>query len=158
MSFSVLYTAQNTQLVQPPLDQLIGELNAAFPTGGAGGGGGGAIIGSFAAYTPTVTAGSGTFTSVSATGRWCQIGKLVFFTAEVTITTNGSAASSVNFTLPTTANSDTVFAGREVNITQNALTSVVASGSNVAMTVSYSGTYPGANGYKDLISGCYETQ
>lgn len=56
------------------------------------------------AYTPTVTAGSGTPTLVAAAGLYKRIGKTVFFTITVTVTTKGTAASSMKATLPFTAN------------------------------------------------------
>lgn len=54
------------------------------------------------AWTPTVTAGSGSFTSASGSGRWFQIGKLVFYKVDCTITTVGTGQGCV-FTLPVTA-------------------------------------------------------
>ena len=52
-------------------------------------------------YTPSVTAGAGTFGSVSATGRYKQIGKTVFVSIDVTITTNGTANNYFIVTAPT---------------------------------------------------------
>lgn len=54
----------------------------------------------FTAYTPTVTASSGTFTTVSATARYKRIGKIIFFNGSVTCTTIGSAATRLIVTVP----------------------------------------------------------
>jgi hypothetical protein len=51
-------------------------------------------------YTPTVTAWSGTFGSVSATGRFKQIGKTVFMEADVNIINAGTATSNIMVSLP----------------------------------------------------------
>jgi hypothetical protein len=54
-------------------------------------------------YTPTITAGGGTATTVSATGRYKQVGKVVTVEADITITTVGTATGGLNFSLPTNA-------------------------------------------------------
>ncbi|WP_454626969.1 pyocin knob domain-containing protein [Bradyrhizobium cenepequi] len=64
---------------------------------------------SWTSYTPTVTAGSGTFTSVSATGRYKIIGKTVFLQITVIITTVGTAAGTVNCSLPAAAPAPAAF-------------------------------------------------
>lgn len=67
------------------------------------------------AYTPTVSASSGTATSAAATGRYKQIGKTVHVQAIVTVTTVGTAAGDVNATLPVSA--AFTFGGTSLNIT-----------------------------------------
>lgn len=49
-------------------------------------------------WTPTVSAGSGSFTSVSAAGRYTKIGHRYFCSAIITITTNGTAGSFIQLT------------------------------------------------------------
>lgn len=56
--------------------------------------------GALPTWSPTVTAGSGTFTSVSAVGGYLQIGKAVWFNITITITTAGSAAGNIIIPLP----------------------------------------------------------
>jgi hypothetical protein len=51
-------------------------------------------------YTPTITSGSGTPTTTSASGRYKQIGKTVIVEIIATLTTIGTAAGSVIATLP----------------------------------------------------------
>ena len=56
-------------------------------------------------WTPTVTSSTGSFTTVSATGTYVKIGKQVSVFAYITITTAGTAAGQIDFTLPFTASS-----------------------------------------------------
>lgn len=108
------------------------------------------------ATTPTITSGTGTFTTVSAAGRYQQSGKKVFFTVKVTITTNGTAASYVVIPLPVAPNTSTGFAvsGRADGVSGKALQAKMV-GSNLNV-FNYDGTYPGANGEILIVSGSYE--
>lgn len=109
------------------------------------------------AYTPTITAGSGTFTTVSATGRWKAIGKTVFFQISITITTNGTAATNIVATLPVTSGPGVYAAiGRE-SATQTALDGIIGSASPTISLRKYDSTYPGASGSVCNLSGCYES-
>jgi hypothetical protein len=54
-------------------------------------------------YTPTITAGSGTFTTASGSGRYIRIGTTVHVSVVITITTVGSGSGAVGFTVPTLA-------------------------------------------------------
>jgi hypothetical protein len=106
-------------------------------------------------YTPTVTAGSGSFTTVSASGRYKRIGKLCCVQIDVNITTNGTAAGSVNATLPFTG-----FAGnftgvfRETNVTGTV--GYIGAGGASAAFLSFASGYPGGNGYGLKGSITYE--
>lgn len=51
-------------------------------------------------WTPTITAESGTFTTVSASGSYVKIGKLVSCEIDIAITTAGTASGALYFTLP----------------------------------------------------------
>lgn len=116
----------------------------------------GTSLGAWTAYTPTVTAGTGTFTTVSATGAYVQIGKIVIVRGTVTITTNGTAAATVIATLPITQKTGTVGhgIGREVNATGN--TVLVQCGSTNATMFTVSNGYPGGTGYTIQFSATYE--
>ena len=109
------------------------------------------------AYTPTVTAGTGTFTTVSAVGRYKQIGKVVHFIVTITCTTVGSAASYVLFTLPVTANTTATlgFGGRETAINGSSLGGSLIS-STQAIIQYYNATFPGASGSVLAVGGTYE--
>jgi len=74
----------------------------------------------FAAWTPTFTASSGTFTAVTVNGaRWTQHGKIVHFNTEFTIPTSGTgtASGSIILSLPTNAAYPFCSAGFEYNAT-----------------------------------------
>lgn len=51
-------------------------------------------------YTPTITASSGTISSVSATARYKVVGRLCYFKATVVITSKGTGAGILNVTTP----------------------------------------------------------
>jgi hypothetical protein len=54
------------------------------------------------AYTPTVTASSGSITSVTANGYWLRLGKLVFVSFNFKITNNGTGSGNLQMSLPYT--------------------------------------------------------
>ncbi len=106
-------------------------------------------------FTPTITAASGTFTSVSATGRYKQLGKTIFFNELITVTTNGSAATLILATLPVPATATiTVFYGRAGN-TMKQVQGVSQDSTHIGIE-NYDGTYPGSTGEVIAIAGTYE--
>jgi hypothetical protein len=109
-------------------------------------------------YTPVITAIAGAFTSVSATGRYKQIGKVVYVYIKITITTNGTAATYVLATLPVAAiaaaTATPVICGRATSISGKMLQGIIA-GTTVSI-LNYDGTYPGATGEALVVSGAYE--
>lgn len=111
----------------------------------------------WATYTPTITAGSGAFTTVSATGRWKSIGKTVFFQISITITANGTAATNIVATLPVTSGPGVYAAiGRET-AGQTAIDGIIAAASTTVSIRKYDGTYPGATGAVCNFGGCFES-
>ena len=109
----------------------------------------------WASYTPTVTASSGTFTTVSATGRFKTIGKTVFVQFTVTITTVGTASGLVIASLPATA------AGGSYNLSGNTgggfqLTAAVGAGTNLCTIAKYDGTSAISAGAVLNATGVYE--
>lgn len=109
-------------------------------------------------YTPTLTCTGGTLTTASATGRYKVIGKTTFVTINSTITTLGSCSTALLATLPNTANSGAVLAGREFALTGKVVAGfITGSGTTVSMTF-YDNTLPAANGYVVNVSGVYENQ
>lgn len=107
-------------------------------------------------WTPTVDAGSGSFTTVSGSGRYTKIGRLVYFYAHIVITTNGTAASFVRFTLPFTSAQAFVGYGREIVSTGNSLTVTGTASGTTANILKYDNTYPGGSGYALDVQGHYE--
>lgn len=114
----------------------------------------------FTTYTPVVTAGSGAFTTVSATGRYRRIGKLVFIQITVTITTNGTAATAVIASLPfaslNVAGVRYFLTGCEDAISGTGLDGRIRENSSVVNIVSDANAYPGQNGAVLYLSGFYE--
>ena len=117
-------------------------------------------MGAWTAYTPTVTAQTGTITTYSASGRYRQIGKTVSFQGHVAITNNGTGATAIKITLPVAAqNSYAVVVGKEIAVTGKAVTGQLISNSPaiIYMTFSADNTYPGGTGSNDIyFSGSYE--
>ncbi len=116
------------------------------------------IAKAWTAYTPSISAGTGTFTSVSATGRYLTAGKVTFIQISVTVTTNGSAASFVIATLPVAAGGGSLYvvAGRDHAASGKLLQCFVAAASSNLFILNYDNTYPAVSGSVLHISGCYE--
>jgi hypothetical protein len=102
-------------------------------------------------YTPTVSATGGTFTTVSATGKYTRVGKLCVAQVRVFITTNGTASGQVLASAPFQAKGTFqtwfVGAGREVNAAGFTITPRIAYGDSTFYITKVDGTYPGGNTY-----------
>lgn len=97
-------------------------------------------------YTPTVSAGSGTFTSVSATVNYKCVGKTCFIRGSVTITTNGTAAQYIRLSLPAAVTPiATQSGGARIQQTSQTVTLGMTT-EPAAYLHLYDGTYPGASG------------
>lgn len=107
-------------------------------------------------HSPTVTAGSGTFTTVSGATRYKQIGKTVIFSTTVTITTNGTAATFVQVQLPVTAQAANAAAFSGQRVGDSVMLSSRNNGTGTLVAWTYTGAYPGADGVTLVISGSYE--
>lgn len=116
--------------------------------------------GPLTSYTPTVSAGSGTITTSSATGGYFQWGKLCFVQIAVTITTNGTGASWVIASLPagiTAAAKRFIWAGRASAVSFKMLQGFVDVSATQVLIFNYDNTYPAANGEVLNVSGWIET-
>lgn len=108
-------------------------------------------------YTPTITAGSGTFTTVSAAGAYKDLGKTRFINVRITITTNGTAASYIVVPMPSgTAVRECVVHGRESQTTGKGLVGVMSAATANMLVTFYDSTYPGGSGYILTISAVIE--
>lgn len=117
-----------------------------------------AVSTAWTAYTPTLTAGAGTFTTASAAGRYKQLGKTVLFSITVTITTNGTAAGFIGVTLPAnSAAKEQAATGRENAAAGFVCGGVIGASTSQLLLTKYDNTYPGGNGYSITMQGVYET-
>mgnify|MGYP007071592485 CR=1 FL=1 len=97
-------------------------------------------------YTPTITASIGTFTTVSATGRYKISHLKIDVVNVVTITTNGTAAGTVIITAPVNIAGVTAWgAGRETAVTGAMLGTSKQSATAIGVR-DYAFAYPGASG------------
>lgn len=113
----------------------------------------------FTAYTPTVTASSGTITTATASGRYKVLGKAIFLEVQVNITTNGTGAGVLNATLPggITPAANFILAGRELAVNGQMLSGTIQTSGTTIGIMKYDNTYPGANGAVLVLSGIYES-
>jgi len=111
----------------------------------------------WSAYTPTLTAGLGSLTSLgTTTGRYAQIGKTVFCAIDVSIATNGTGSSFLNVGLPVVPFDTAAFSGREVNVTFKTLSVLSRGAIPTAVIRYYDATYPGVDGGRYILGGSYE--
>jgi hypothetical protein len=99
-------------------------------------------------FTPTITAATGTLTTVSATGAYTKVGRLVTASVDITVTTNGTGAGSLVTTLPFTPSSLVQYGtGREVTAVGFTIT-IQTGGSNAIIVKASDDVYPAGNGYR----------
>jgi hypothetical protein len=115
----------------------------------------GTSLGAWTAYTPTVTASSGTPTTVSASGKYMRIGKTVTVSVTITITNKGTASGVFYYSLPFAAASGSYGVGRETNVTGSQLQIQVTSSTGVVYT--YNNGPVWTDGYGILGTVTYET-
>lgn len=114
-----------------------------------------------ASYAPSVTPGSGSFTSASVAGVWFQLGKLVWVRVHVTITTNGTAAGFIDVSIPAPSKSiagnnyQTLF-GTESATGLGVRGAILNNSSICRITRAHDGAYPGGSGVVISINGWYE--
>ncbi|MGU3417637.1 hypothetical protein [Methylobacterium sp. D54C] len=109
-------------------------------------------------FAPGLSVSSGGLSNAGATGRYRRIGqKLIWVEFNINIANNGSGAGSLSVALPFTAGGDTcILAGREAASTGKMLQGLIVSGATTMAVLNYDNTYPGANGYRLVLSGIYE--
>jgi hypothetical protein len=112
-------------------------------------------LGEWTAYTPTVIPESGTFTNVTAEGRWTQIGKIGFFNVVVTETDIGSGTGTINVATPAAVAAPFVCTGSEAAINGKVLKGS-GSASNTIRVWYYDNSVPLANGLLLRLSGIFE--
>jgi hypothetical protein len=108
----------------------------------------------FTTYTPSISAASGSFTTVSATGRYKRIGKVCFVEMVISITTNGTAGGNITASLPFSSTGNFQGIWREGFATGNCGI-ISAAGANAVLRTFTNG-YPGADSYVIAGSVTYE--
>ncbi len=106
-------------------------------------------------YTPAFTCGTATFTVNSTRSK--TLGKTTWIQGDATITAIGTCVSTLTFTLPNTANSSGVMAGREYQNTNNLIGCDVTAASATGTCLKYGGGAWAVND-KFRFSGVYENQ
>lgn len=106
-------------------------------------------------WTPTWSAQSGTITAMGTVlAKFQRQGPVVNIQVDAVMTTNGSAAGSVIFTLPISTPISNMLHGRENALTGASITGVAA---GTTCTVrNYTNGYPGGTGAELLIGGFYQ--
>lgn len=110
------------------------------------------------AWSPTITAETGTFTTVSSSNcHYQRIGKTVLWVANITITTAGTASGQLRFTVPVSPLSSHGYlgSGREISATGTML-QVFYLSPTVAGVTAYNNTTIIANSRTVNLSGSYE--
>lgn len=110
-------------------------------------------------YTPVCTSSIGTITTVSAAGRYLQVGKTVHISVTITVTTAGSGAGVLFVPLPVNARSGVAqsLAGSETAALGVAAQAAITTGNNTRVSVvKYDATTLIVNSAVIAISGVYE--
>jgi hypothetical protein len=111
-------------------------------------------------WTPTVTSGSGSITTVGAvSGVYTKIGNVLIAEFTITITTNGTGAGSIIASgLPFAATANAyIGAGRENAATGNLLQLYLPASSNAVTVKNYNDSYPAGSGYTMFGTISYRT-
>ena len=108
-------------------------------------------------YTPTLSCNSGSLTTASATGRYKRLGKTVYVTMVITVTTNGTCATNLLASLPVAGAGAGVFNGAGTAGTNNGFFGIEAGpGYGSLVLFAYNGTYGFGSGYVVYVSGTCE--
>lgn len=116
------------------------------------------LEGPWLAYTPTLTPAAGSFTAASASGRYKQIGKTVHLSAQINITTLGTATGGFAFSLPAigVAKDYYVLPVNEALVVALMGWARIIPGGASAFVLRYDNANYMANGYRLITSGTYE--
>lgn len=107
-------------------------------------------------WTPTVTAASGTFTTVSASGFYTKIGRIVSFSMSIVITDAGTAAGNMTATLPFAATSiNAIASGREIAATGSGCQGTISSGFSNCIIQRYDTVSIIGSGRTVIVTGTY---
>ena len=114
--------------------------------------------GSWTNYSPTVTPVSGSFTTVTATGRYWKTGLIVYLTVTITATNIGSGSGClVSLPFAAATNSPFAFSGRETAINGKAWTGTINSYESWVLCLQDYSNNSLANSEVVTVSGFYES-
>jgi len=144
------YRSSGTLIVGTPHATDDVEVNVGGPSGASVN-----LDTAWTAYTPTITAGAGAFTTAIGTGRYKQKGKTVTGNVTISVTTVGTASFSTQFTLPVTAKGAIgQVSGREGTV-GTLLLGFLAS-TTIGSVQKYDSTFIGASGTSLQVNFTYE--
>lgn len=109
------------------------------------------------AWTPTITAESGTFSGVSSAGRYINAGKIVHWSLTITISNAGTAAGAVRIGLPVTSASASVYLGNGRSANTGKALQVFSASAAQASVLTYDNVTAITTGHVLLLSGTYES-
>lgn len=137
----------------PPSVPNVSNATGTLPVANGGTGNAGAA---WTTYAPTVTPGAGSFTTLTTNrAAYMQIGKTVYVEVDITVTSAGTAATSIAITPPVTPNASShqVLVGREDGVSGLELQWLLATGA----VNTYLNTAPAIqNTARYLLGGVYE--
>jgi hypothetical protein len=121
-------------------------------------GGTGTSLGAWTSYTPGITAESGSFNAVSATGQYQLIGKTCFVNMNITYSDRGTATGGLYATLPFTSAARIQIGGygMEVNSTGYMLKGYIPASSTQLQIKNYSNGSVLTSGYQPIMTVVYE--
>lgn len=110
--------------------------------------------GTVVAWTPTITSGTGTLTTVSVgASEAVRFSKWLFFYLDLTITTNGTGATDIRATMPLTCQFG-LGSGRIV--TTGVMIQAYINATTLLKIVKFDNSYPGASAYNLIVNGFAE--
>lgn len=118
------------------------------------------LFGAWTAYTPVISAQTGTITAYTATGFYKKVGRVIHVKGTVTITTNGTGASALFVSLPfaIAAGTNAIGIAREYAAAGTAIIlQGAAGGSSLTAVKVTDSSYPVASGQTFAFAITYET-
>lgn len=114
-----------------------------------------ASLASWTTYTPTVTSQGGTITAYTASGIYLNVGKSVYYSVSITITTAGTATGFLKCSLPSTPNFAFSGTSQNTNITGVSGSAQTPSGDANLYINNYANVTYIATGSNVVASGMY---
>jgi hypothetical protein len=111
-------------------------------------------------FTPNITCGAGTPTTITPAFRYTQIGKSIKFNLSMSLVNIGTCTGALIFTIPIAADTSVGAILSSANISTGVLeyAHIAPSGTTGIVSVPSTGAFPGINTNFINVSGTYETQ